>query len=662
MLAGLVVLERFPLDLAAEAVLGSSAVEASVTGRVRLELPLNNPLAGRIDVATERLLLQRGSRASEGDVALVYADRTLNVERAIFRGPGVWQAEGTLGQQGLNFRLDARNADFGPLLGLVPQFAALDLGAQGSLSLTAGGNLSSPTVALDSPALDVSLGETRYTLRALQVRLAGDDLSASADLIASGAASGTLALRGSGQLDLSPYQVGDLQIRVDGGLELPTIGQLGDLRARIFADTPGNWQLDASGSLGTPFTLRGRLNPLDLRLSGDDLALQAPRLFVASSSSDVDLRLRSQLGQFLISGAVRADQAELALAEAEESPEESEPNPLFTRIRFDNVAIVAPQQVLFRENFGNAEVALDLLLGGSVAAPTLQGSAQILRGTLRFSGQGFDVTSGVARFETSRGVFPAFEVRAVTRFQKRRVLNPRTNDIEFVEPRRSEDFEVFLDISGEFVPQEDASNRLELSTRLSSDARIQPPAQSTARPLRQPELLSLITVGRLELTPSIAGRGGLAGSVAEGAVDTAVDLYFLGELQQAIGDALGVEVFEIETSSVSALLGGSALFGLSLRVGGYLSDDVFASFRVGSFDDPAQRFAFSNEVTLRYELDPLEFVLSGGVNFFEDAALAPAPELNAALNYSITARTDVEAGLELSNEAQALRFGLTVRW
>src|SRR5690606_977802 len=79
-------------------------------------------------------------------------------------------------------------------------------------------------------------------------------------------------------------------------------------------------------------------------------------------------------------------------------------------------------------------------------------------------------------------------------------------------------------------------------------------AGNGVRPLTEAELLSLVTLGRLELGSDLIGAGGLGGAVAQGAIDTAVDVLLLGELQNALREALGLDVLEIRTSALSQIL------------------------------------------------------------------------------------------------------------
>src|SRR5690606_30510682 len=113
-LSGSARLERLPLDLLAEAVVGPTDVTALLTGVARVDLPLTDPGAGYAAVASEELTLQRAGVLTRGEVTLVYDRGSLSVERATFSGRGDWHAAGVLAPDRLDFELVADEADFGP--------------------------------------------------------------------------------------------------------------------------------------------------------------------------------------------------------------------------------------------------------------------------------------------------------------------------------------------------------------------------------------------------------------------------------------------------------------------------------------------------------------------------------------------------------------------
>src|SRR5690606_25811166 len=174
-LTGSARLERFPLELIAEAFVGPSDVTASLTGVLRFDVPLADPVAGFVRVATEEVRLARADVVTLGNVTITYDDRALNVERAEFGGRGSWHAGGVLSPELLDFRLEAEEADFSPLLGLVPDLARYAVGAAGSFTFTASGSFAAPQMSLESEALDIGFAGTRFRIEGTGASLTGVD-------------------------------------------------------------------------------------------------------------------------------------------------------------------------------------------------------------------------------------------------------------------------------------------------------------------------------------------------------------------------------------------------------------------------------------------------------------------------------------------------------
>ncbi len=290
-----------------------------------------------------------------------------------------------------------------------------------------------------------------------------------------------------------------------------------------------------------------------------------------------------------------------------------------------------------------------------------------LRGSIRFSGEDFALTRGVASFASAQGAFPTLDLEARTRFDKSRALGNAESTLRFADTSDS-GFDVQLAITGAF---EAVGNRriLDLEPTLTSPAQVQE-GSSPPRPLNEAELVSLLTLGRLQLDAPITGgpligSNSLAGTVAESALDTAVDVLLVSELQDALGEALGVDLFEIRTSALSTFLGadgGEQNFGVSVKVGGYLSDNVFASVQVGRYDDPDQNAQLSNEFLLRYTAAPLELNLEGGVDFLDEQRTVT--NFSLGLSYAISPLISLDASLDTTALGQetSIGFGVSFRW
>ena len=343
-------------------------------------------------------------------------------------------------------------------------------------------------------------------------------------------------------------------------------------------------------------------------------------------------------------------------------------NPVLGRIRFDDVTLQAPREVLFNEAFGSAELGLDVTLSGTAAEPRLEGQAQTLDGSIRFSGQDFSLTQAVATFDPARGVYPTLALGATASFDKARALGgvPETQSQPVLVEPPGPTFEVNLQITGGFEERASGRRVLDLSPTLSSNAELQENG-GNPQPLTEPELVSLLTLGRLQLDTAVGGANSLAGTVAESALDTAVDLLVVSELQDALNAALGTDLLEIRTSAFSSILGtdgGQKNFGVSVKVGGYLSDNLFASVQVGRFDDPDQNYALSNEFLLRYTAAPLELNLSGGVNFLDGQGVSAVTDFSLGLSYAITPLISLDASLDTTARGRdtSVGFGVSFTW
>lgn len=690
-ISGTARLEVLPLDLLAEAAVGETDVTAEVTGVLRFELPIAAPASGYARIASEEIRLERAGVVTMGDVTITYSDRAVSVDRAEFQGLGAWEAGGVIGPDALDFRLEAIDADFTPLLGLVPSLARLGVGARGSFTLTAGGSLATPTARFDSERLDVRVAGGEYRLAGTQVGLEGVALRGETSLTASGAVTGALDVTADARLVLLPLAIDDLDVRFDGEAGVRNVGTVTNVEGVIRQQNGAPW-LELGGELGSPLRVEGSLAPLDLRAGGTDLTLAFPSLLVASAVVDAGLNLTAEPAGLTLGGVILADEVVIdpaARAAAEQGAEPAEPQDALAGsaagtdavngettsepgatdgVHFASLEIRAPQRVLLSTNLGSGEAALDLVLSGTSKRPQLSGEASALRGNLRFSGRDFTIERAVATFRPNRGVLPDLDVAAYAEFDKQRSLSGLP-DVRFVEPSAGATFRVDLAFAGpvESAPPEQGSFRFDVQPVLRSEALIEVPGEGVGagvRPLTQPELLSLLTLGRLELNADVIGSGGLGEAVAQGAIDTAVDLLIVSELQDALREALGLDVVEIRTSTLSSLLDvGAQPFGVSVRLGGYLVPELFASYRIGTYDGTDRAYAVTNEVMLSYGLGPLDLDLFGRLDFPTAGTLAaPRPELGVGVSYAFGRSLRLQTGVSLANDRSAVRFGVTLRW
>ena len=762
---GLLQLQSFPAQVLAEATTGATGIKADIDGVMRFDVPYRHPAAAYLRMATQQVTLERAGVTTTGNLSWVYNDRSLDVVHAAFEGRGSWQAKGTVDASTLDFQLSASNADFTPLLDLVPMFAHYGVGASGSFSLDAKGSPADPEVSLSGSGLEARVAGTHYRIENLRGGLKGRALSASAHVVGVAPLGGSVDVKGKAQLSLAPLALSHTDFAFSGDAELPVVGTVTDLSGGITQQAGKPPQLALSGKLGNPFTIRGSLAPFDVTLAGSGLNLKASPLFITSSTVDANVRLKGTRAGLTIGGELDASEVHMNIGapaapgqppgggggqaagttaatsqtsnavggsggpgsaanatagtaagtstgtapgaaaggatSAGPGPTQQSSAPAGggapsgaqasapatsgadagtgsgqsqaaraarESVIFDHLHLKAPQRVLLDAGFGTAEVSLDLDLTGTAAAPKLDGTAKALRGTLTFAGRDFTIDQATAGFQASRGVYPTLDVQAHSDFDKQRVLSSTTG-LTFAAPRDSSTFQVTLSFSGQVQPTTKGPNPVtfDIQPTLSSNALVQATSASgtsSPRPLSDSELLSLVTLGRLGVSPQLAGQGGFGTAVAQSALDTAVDVLVVSELQNALSKALGIDVVQIQTTPLSSLLENNGQpFGVALRVGGYLTPELFASYRLGNYNGVNGAYGFTNEVSLSYDLGPLNFDLSGRLSFPDTTpAQGAVPELGVGLRYAFTNNLGLEAGIDLSDLRKQAHFGVSLNW
>ena len=658
-------LERFPGEVIAKAVIGDPGVTSEVTGLLRLTYPFKSGMPTELRLATEHVRLERAGVITEGNVSLSLIDQILTVDQASFRGAGRWEASGQLTPDILDFELVAIEADFTPILSLFPRLAAFGIGASGNLEMKAAGTLNNPSIGLTSDSLGLTLTGGNYLLSDANFMLDGDALQLTGELRGLDQLKGIMTFIGRGKVRLDPATVEDLLVDFSGSMSIPIVGVIEDLSGKITTENGDDLRIKATGNMGNPIQIEGVISPLSLTVKGTDLLLSAPDILLESSRANMNINL--SLDKVLrIGGLVTAEESHFTLGIKPNRRANSTPNKALENIVFDDLRILSPQQIYVSESFGSLELGLDLRLLGNAATPKLSGQATALRGILRFSGRNFDVVSAEATFDPSRGVYPEIMISGRTTFEKSRVLLSSEPGLEFIGPNGTNSFNVNLMLEGEIIPSEIANEpfTLDFAPTLTSNAVIQEPATDAAvsqpRPLTENELFTLVTLGRIEVQPNLAGEGGLAPTVVTTALDTAFSLLLLSELQDFISEALALDVVEIRTTAFSSVLDyrDEDPFGVSFRLGRYLRDDLFASYQIGSFDDPEQIYFFTNELRLSYNFGTLGVDLSGRVDFERERGPTPVAGLSLAIHYALSDQMSLDYGFDFNS----LQFGVSFRF
>jgi hypothetical protein len=632
------------------------ALEAS--GAVRGRWAWGEWIPSDLRVTLEPMRLERAGSVSHGRLAIDWDGERLTIGDASFDGDGAWRLRGEASPSLLDLELLAQAADFGPILGLVPEFVTYAVGARGDLVVRLQGTPAMPYLVVFSDDLALQAAGTEYHLSGLRLSLLDDRWNARSDVRAVSPMTGALALTSSGVVRSWLDADFTLAANAIGALDVPFLGVLEELEGTMTWTGGQPPELRASGALGNRFQVDGTLAPLDLRAVGGALTLAVAFLAIAEAQADVDLRLVGVDDGVALSGrvdasSVRVDLAAraryletLPLAATETAGGDSLARNARDRFSFAAVRLVAPQRVAIAEPFASGDLAVDLTLDGSAADPRLSGNIRALRGSVRFSGRDLEIVDGVASFDPTRGVYPRVRITGQALFEKGRVAGP---GVRFMTPS-GPTFEVALLLEGEMQATADGFS-LDLQPTLTSNATIEGGSGQGARPLSENEILTLLTLGRVELT------GGAATAVAQSALDTAIDLLLANEIQAALSSALGVDVVELRTTAIANLLDGEESFGVSLRLGGYLSDEVFASYRVAT----GRGDFVASEVAVAYQLGPVALDITGRFDVGPGADNAPA-SLALGARYGLAQGLNVEFGFDLSSGESATRIGVSWRW
>lgn len=677
-LAGVFRFERFPLTLLSTAVVGPSDFTADLTGVMRFDGSFSDPAAGYLRLATEEVRLERLGIVTTGNTTVTFEERSLNFEKAEFVGSGEWSAQGVLKPDLFDFQLHAVDADFTPLLGLIPHLARLGVGANGSFDLSVAGDATLPRVSLTSEKLDVEVAGGQYELEGAALNLTGATLTVGGRVNGLSPLAGALDVTGGAHIMLLPFELSDTNLALKGNVEAPGFGEIRHVEGQLRQAEDGAPALTLNGTLGAgPVEVSGTLSPLDLTARGQGVTLAFPGLLVERALVDTDITLTAVEGGVALGGSVHAEEVVIDPAvRGSAIPEQATPStPTNTQpgggglnaLLFDALSIRAPGRVTLTTTVGAFEAGMDLTLTGSGAEPRLGGTAHAVRGSLRFGGRDFTIDSALATFTPNRGVYPELDVTAHADLEKSRVISAAPG-VKFVMPRAGSTFQVRLAFQGPVEAAPGGGINFDVDPLLTSDALIEVENEqftgSATRPFTEAELMSLVTLGRSELSADLIGSGGLGEAVAQGALDTAVDLFVVSGLEGALREALGLDVVEIRTTAISTLLDESGQpFGVSLRLGGYLNPELFASYRIGTPDDRDPEFSVTNEVQLRYALGPVDLDLTGRIDLPTAGTQAtPRPELGASLGYQLNEFTSLDLGVTMSLERSKLEFGVRLTW
>ncbi len=690
-------LRALPIGALLGAYTGTTPGEGVVTGVARFRFPLSDPLAGSATVVAERIRVSatsgEGSAAVTevltGSGTLDYAQRELRTVNVQLSGAGTWDVRGQYTRDRVDLTARFTNTTFTPVLRLIPGLAELNPSLRGSVTLSAAGTYDRPRAGLQLQNVTGSVAGL-----SLEVPTFTGDLPDSGAFTASGrvltggsvGANGTLEL--SGQLTLGKLSATRLAF---GGLLAPQgLGALPGTTATLTqtsAPTGDVWTLDAhsrstspTGGAGT-LRLSGQLSPTpDLTLTARNYNLPLTVIYGRESALNADLRAVDDGTVIRVSGA--ADFARLTLGRADASaatiptpgqsngqplngdpggtgrttdgyvsplpevyttfapppsaqapggPDGAAPRPvrpLLDRVVFENVPIRAPGGIRIDENLVRAEFSGGLVLSGSGSQPRLTGEVRSQRGFIYLRENEFTLADSTVTFGGD-GLFPAFNITA-------------NGQVQAVTTRQR--VPVTVNLRGEFVTRADGQAALNLNTTLRCAAEgsaCRDP--DTAQNYSEPELYALVATG----VPNLNALPGNLGALGSSALQTALNVFVLGEVERTIANAFGLDVFRL-TPRLSAEDG---TLGATLTFGSYLTRDLYLQYQVdlngkglldATYSTPDDRFTFRVST-------PLSGLDLGSLR----------PSFSAG--YNVNPRTNLSIGVQNTDTSTRLRFGVTYR-
>ncbi len=687
-LSGRATLQALPLGAVAGAFAGTPVGEGVVTGVARFQVPLADPLAGNATVVAERIRVTATSGMGEGAVTetltgtgtLDYAARELRNVNIQLGGAGTWDVRGGYTRSRVDLSAQFRDTTFTPVLRLIPGLADLTPSLKGSLTLSAAGTYDRPRGLLRAQNLVGSLAGL-----SLQIPTLAGDLPDSGAFTAGGRVltGGTVGSDGSldvrGQLTLG--RLSGTRATFTGLLAPQALGPLPNTTVTVTQTTETRWTVDARSRSAATATnpagvlnVTGALTPrLDLALTARNYDLPLALIYARDSLLNADLRLVDDGSLVRVSGAAnflrltlgRPDTATTIPApgqstsggtapgtngrttdnfpsplpeqyqtfpqpqqEEAQTPERRPARPFLERLVFEDIPIRAPNGIRVDEALARAEFTGNLVVSGTGARPRLRGDILAQRGTLFLRENEFALRTGRVTFP-GEGVYPSFNVVAAG--------TVRSNT-------SGQQVPVTLNVGGSFRTLQNGESVLDLQTNLNCTA----PGNAcvdpvTGNPYTEAQLYALVATG----VPNLEALPGNLAALGTSALQTALNVFVLGEIERNVARALGLDVFRL-TPNLSV---DDGTLGATLTLGSYLTRDLYLQYQV--------------DLSGQGLLDATYSTPDGRVTFKVSTPLSGLslesvrPSFSAA--YNLGRRASVSLGVQNDEDSTKLRFGVTYR-
>lgn len=687
-------LQALPLGAVVAAFTGTTPGEGVVTGVARFRFPLSDPLAGRASVVAERIRVsaerqENGQTVTEtltGTGSLDYAERELRNINVQLGGAGTWDVRGQYTRQKVDVNARFTDATFTPVLRLVPGLADLNPALQGTILLSAAGTYDRPRGLLRAENLVGEVG-------GLTVRVPNfaGDLPDSGAFTAGGRIQTGGTLGADGQVDVrGQLTLGKLSdtVATFSGLFVPeALGPLPNTILTLRQQGDTGWRLEARSRSVNPvsgagtLTLEGDLVPRwNLTLRANNYNLPIAAIYARESALTGEFRVVDG-GDFVrVSG--EGDFARLTLGRVDApdtlpaapgkttpgqsgdtfvsplpeqyttfakpaatggaagTPPATPAQPLLERILLDDLRLRASGGIRLDETLARAEFSTPgLTVSGTAARPRIRGEIVAQRGSIFLRENEFVITQSNVTF-SGDGLYPSFSLVA-------RGTVPSASTRQQVP--------ILLSVRGNFRTTDGLQGVLDLDTQLScADTGEQCLNPQTRNAYTQEELYALVATG----VPDLNNLSGNLAALGTSAVQTALNVFFLGELERTLARGLGVDVLRLTPA-----LGLDGSVNATLTVGSYLTRDLFVQYQVdlrgaglinATYSTPDGRFTFN---------------VSTPLNGLDLQSVRPnfkvAYNVNPRLSFSVGVETKAEqvasAGVAARPESTELRFGVTYR-
>ncbi|THF89052.1 translocation/assembly module TamB [Deinococcus sp. KSM4-11] len=673
-------LRALPLGAVIGAVAGTTPGEGVLTGVIRFRFPLGDPLAGTATVVAERIRVSATSTLDGkpmtdtliGSGSLNFANRELRSVNIQLAGAGTWDVHGQYTHDKVDLTAQFANTTFTPVLQLVPSLADLGANFKGTVVLSAAGTYAQPRAAVRV----TNLSGTVAGLSVQVPRLAGD-LPDSGAFTAGGQVltGGTVATDGAVSVkgQLTQGRLSGVVATFKGLLAPQVLGALPNTTATLKQETDTRWTVNVQ-SLSTntttgagTLTLSGDLAPRwNLSLIARNYNLPLGIVYGRESALNADLSAIDDGTVIHVTGA--ADFLRLILGRvnapttipspgqstttsttgrttdnyASPLPEQyttfpkpaqdtaaAPARPFLERLVFEDIPIRAPGGIRVDENLVRAEFSGNLMLSGTGARPLLAGTIVSQRGFIYLRENEFTLQASTVTFDGS-SLFPKFDITA-----QGTVPSSTTG----------QSVPVSIHLTGQFVTRTSGDTSLDLTTTLTC------PTQgsvctdpTTGIAYSEPELYALVATG----VPNLTALPENLSSLGTSALQTALNVFVLGEVERTIARAFGLDVFRFTPQLTNA----DGSLGATITLGSYLTRNLYLQYQVdlngkglidATYSTPDNRFTFSVSTPLT------------GLNL-----QSLRPSFSTA--YNINPRTSVSIGVKNTTETTQVRFGVTYRF